>query len=349
MSQKRNRWARAFLALPVLLLTRCGQAEPQPTPGDRWWSHIEYLASDELEGRETGSEGHHKAAEYVAEQFQTLGLKEAGTAGYLQPVEFATRRLIEDQSSLTLLRKGLELPVELGKQAVLRQVGASGETVEAEMVFVGYGMTVPEYNYDDFAGLDLKGKVIVTLQGAPARIPGALASHYRSRDEQRKTFERIGAVGVAVIGNPRLVEIPWERASKFRFQTSMDLADSDLAVGLASRVGIRINPEYGAFFLEGGGHTLEEILALDKEKKPLPSFPLPTKVRAKVVLEEGRKTSENVIGILPGSDPQLRDEYVVLSAHLDHIGVGEPVDWPRHEHLAMDHALGVLRPLSRNR
>ena len=86
-------------------LAHCGSGREQPAAGDRWWSHIEYLASDELAGRQTGSEGHHKAAVYVADQFRSLGLQEAGTNGYFQPVEFETRRLIEDESSLEFVRE----------------------------------------------------------------------------------------------------------------------------------------------------------------------------------------------------------------------------------------------------
>lgn len=329
-----------FLGL-ALVLAHCGTAREQPAPGDRWWSHIEYLASDELAGRQTGSEGHHKAALYVADQFRSLGLEEAGTNGYFQPVEFVTRRLIEDKSSLAFVRDGKTIAVQLGEQAVLGRAGESGETVEAEMVFVGYGMTIPEHNYDDFAGLDVKGKVVVALFGAPAGIPGPLASHYQSSEERRKTFERIGAIGAAVIVNPRLIEIPWERASKFRLETGMDLADPLLSEEGASKLSFWINPAYGDWFLAGSGHNFDEILALDKAKQPLPKFPIPGKVRGKVVLEQSKVSSENVVGILRGADPELKDEYVLLSAHLDHIGVGEPVHGDSINNGAMDNASGV--------
>ncbi|MEZ5366875.1 MAG: M28 family metallopeptidase [Bryobacterales bacterium] len=334
------------LALAAFLLAAACGGSPEPasesSAGDRWWRHIEFLASDDMKGRETGSPEHHKAAEYVAGQFQELGLKEAGTSGYLQPLDLVTRRLIEDESSLSLVRDGKETPLTLGEQAVLRQVGDSGQPLEAEMVFVGYGMQVPELEYDDFAGLDTKGKILVMLQGAPPEIPGALASHYQSSDESRKRFERSGAIAYVYIPNPRLTEIPWERAAEFRFQTSMDLADPALAIGLpTAKASVRVNPEHAEMLFDSSGHSFEEILALDREKKPLPKFALPGKLRAKVTLEQANATSENVVAILPGTDPDLADEYVLLSAHLDHIGVGKPVNGDTINNGAMDNASGV--------
>jgi hypothetical protein len=324
-----------------LLLTHCGSPNEQLDPAARWWSHIEYLASDDLQGRLTGSDGYHQAAQYVADQFRELGLEQAGTDGYLQPIEFETRRLAEEVSTLEYERGAATIQFTLGEQATLGRVGESDETVEAEMVFVGYGMTVPEYDYDDFAGLDVKGKVIVTLRGSPARIPGALASHYQSRDERRKTIERVGAIGTGTILNPSIMEIPWERASKFRLQTGMDLADPELSHEGDLKLSFTLNPAYGDWFLADAPHSLTEILALDAASKPLPKFPIPGKIRAKVVVDESRANSPNVLGLLPGGDAELKDEYVLLSAHLDHIGVGEAVEGDTINNGAMDNASGI--------
>jgi Peptidase family M28 len=339
-SLRRCLGALALTALSVALI-RCGTATKPPDAAERWWSHIEYLASDQLEGRQNGSEGYQKAASYVADQFRELGLSEAGTVGYLQPVDFETRRLLEDQSSLELARGGKTTRIELGKQATLARSGESGQTVEAPMVFVGYGLTIPEYEYDDFSGLDLQGKVIVSLAGAPAAVPGSLASHYQSRGERIKTLQRVGAIGWAGILNPAIMEMPWERSALFRLQTGMDLSDPELSQEGGSKLSFIVNPEYGDWFLEGSHHSLTEILALDKAGKPLPKFPIPGKIRGKVVLEQARTTSPNVVGLLPGADPELKKEYVLLSAHLDHIGVGEPVAGDAINNGAMDNASGV--------
>src|ERR1017187_6335771 len=116
--------------------------------GDRWWKHVSFLADDALEGRNTGSEGHRKAAEYVAQQFAAAGLRPAGDTsgktGYIQPVKFDVRRLVEDQSSLELIRNGTAEPLKLGEDANIGVRGAPTPAAEAPLYFVGYGLTVPD-------------------------------------------------------------------------------------------------------------------------------------------------------------------------------------------------------------
>ncbi len=333
--------AISFSAAILISLTACASGvAPAPTT-DPWWEHIAYLASDELEGRATGSEGHRQAARYVSEQYKQLGLEPGGTQGYFQPVEFGTRRVIEEESGLELLRDGKADPLELGRHAILGRAGETGNTVEAEMVFVGYGLTVPEHDYDDFRGLDVKGKILVGLRGAPAGIPGPLASHYQSGDEARKNFKRLGAIGSIGLPNPRLSEIPWERITKLSRFTGMDLRDPELSRNSTSQLSVRFNTEYADLLLAGSGHTFEELLALDRERKPLPKFPLVGKIRGRVVIEQSKLSSDNVIGIRPGNDPELKNEYVLLSAHLDHEGVGEPIDGDPIYNGAMDNASGI--------
>jgi hypothetical protein len=140
--------------------------------GERWWKHVQFLADDKLEGRNTGSEGHRQAAAYVAAEFERLGLKAAGTQGYLQPVLFTTRQIDEANSKLEIVREGKAVAVELGKQAYFGLRTDPAPVVRASMVFVGYGLRVPEQNHDDLKGLNLKGKIAVMLAGAPKAWPG---------------------------------------------------------------------------------------------------------------------------------------------------------------------------------
>src|SRR6059058_2380147 len=127
--------------------------------GDLWWAHIQYLADDSLQGREVGSRGYRKAVEYVAGKMESFGLKAAGTDGYLQPVQFETRQLLEEQSRLALVREGAE--ETLGRADATLNSRAEEGTVDAPMIFVGYGIRIPDANYDELAGIDLKGKVAV--------------------------------------------------------------------------------------------------------------------------------------------------------------------------------------------
>src|SRR4051794_31429348 len=156
--------------------------------GKSWWAHVQVLADDNMEGRDTGTEGHRKAAAYVADQFKKSGLKPAGTNGYYQPVQFNSRKIDEKNSSLVLVHNDSkkEEPLTLGEDAAFSMRIDPAAEVSAPLVFVGYGLKVPELNYDDLAGLDLKGKIAVIFAGAPSSMPGPLASHYQSADQRWK-------------------------------------------------------------------------------------------------------------------------------------------------------------------
>src|SRR4051812_18107039 len=170
--------------------------------GDLWWAHIQYLADDSLQGRDVGSDGYRKAAEYVAGKMETFGLKAAGTDGYFQPVKFETRQIVDDQSSLALVREGVEEKLERADATL----GARAEegSVEAAMVFAGYGLRIPEVHYDELAGLDVKGKIVVYVNApGPVDAPGPVKSHSGSATERWNTLRAAGAIGVATIMNPR--------------------------------------------------------------------------------------------------------------------------------------------------
>src|SRR5271154_3485148 len=193
---KENQMKKQGFALFLFALaTAVLMAADYNAEGQRWWAHIENLANDSMEGRNTGSPGHLKAAQYVAGEFERAGLKPAGTeGGYLQPVEFDVKQLDEPNSSVMLVRRGSMEVVALGEDANLSSRGMDGD-LNASAVFVGYGLTVPEKGYDDLAGLDLKGKVVVMLAGGP-KMPSALRAHYSSQGERWKFLKAAGVVGV---------------------------------------------------------------------------------------------------------------------------------------------------------
>ncbi len=309
--------------------------------GKRWWAHVQYLADDKLEGRDTGSRGFETAARYVAGHFRNAGLRPAGTQGYFQPVEFAARQIDEAHSSLELVREGKAERLTLGDEAFFGLEANPGENVEAPMVFVGYGLRVPEMNYDDFAELDLRGKIAVLVTGGPAKMPGPVKAHYQTGEERWKALKEAGVIGVAKIQNPKAIEVPWSRTSASRLQPDMELAEPGLGEAEGEQIALRINPERAEKFFEGSGHTYAEIEAALKADQPLPHFPLAKTVRARIAARRWQVKSNNVAGVLPGSDEKLRNEYVVLSAHLDHVGIGEPVEGDRIYNGAMDDASGI--------
>jgi hypothetical protein len=309
--------------------------------GHRWWSYVQYLADDKLEGRNTGSAGHRKAAAYVAGEFERAGLKPAGADGYIQPVHFVTRRLKEMESSLTLVRNGESEELVLGEDAIIGMRIDPAPAVDAEVVFAGYALTVPEMQYDDLAGQDLRGKVVLYMGGGPSNIPGPLRSHYQSVNERGRFLERAGIIGTIGIQNPHHMDLPWQRIALASRQASMSLADPALDQQFGLKFTATVNPEQAGKWFAGSGHSFDDLVALADAGKPLPRFPLHASIRARVAVERGEVESQNVAGILPGADPVLKDQNVVLSAHLDHLGIGEPINGDRIYNGAMDNASGV--------
>src|SRR5262245_28649131 len=146
--------------------------------GELWWSHVRQLANDKMEGRITGSDAYARAADYVATQFAKAGLQPAGTKDFYQSMKFDVRQIVEEQSGLELIRDGQGEHLSLAEDANLRLPPDVAKTTEANAVFVGYGLVIPEMGIDDLAGLDLKGKIAVYLNGGSKAIPAPLKAHY---------------------------------------------------------------------------------------------------------------------------------------------------------------------------
>jgi hypothetical protein len=336
----RNLVGRLLGCSVFLSISFAGWAADAPD-GQRWWSHVRFLADDRLAGRDTGSEGHRKAAAYVAEEFARSGLQPAGSDGYLQPVNLRARQIDESQSRLGLVRAtGLDL-LALGEDAIVSLRVDPDPAVDAELVFAGYGLTIPEAGHDDFAGLDVRGKVVVAFRGAPPSIPGPLAAHMQSSQEWAALLKRLGAIGYATIQNPKHMDIPWDRQKPLRFLPSMSLADPALDETRGLKIAITVNPAHADRWLTGTGHTFQEILDAEDAGKPLPRFLIPARLAATVAVNRSDVHSQNVVAVLPGVDPSLKDEFVVFSAHLDHLGIGPPIGGDSIYNGAMDNASGV--------
>lgn len=333
----------AFI-LAVCALLVCSAPSQQPDQshfdGKTWWNYVKVLADDKMEGRETGSAGLRKADAYIVDELKKDGLQPAGVKGFYQPVQFVSRQVVEKDSSLALVQDGKAAPLTIGDDAIFSTRVDLAPSVEAPLVFVGNGFAVPEMNYDDFAGVDLKGKVAVFISGAPAEIPGALASHNQSAGERWKALQKAGAIGTITILNPASMDIPWSRMSVNRNHPSMALVGEEFDETSGQKLAVIFNPAKADALFTGSGHSLQEILELAKDRKPLPHFPLAVSIQAKIKVEKKSVESANVIATFPGSDPALKNEYVVLSAHVDHLGIGEPINGERIYHGAMDNGSG---------
>lgn len=318
----------------------CAQDAQSHFDGKTWWDYVKALANDDMQGRETGSSGLRKSEAFVVDQLKKNGLQPAGVNGFYQPVKFVSRQIIEKDCSAALIRNGKSEPLQLGEDAIFSTRVELAPHVEAPLVFIGYGLTVPEKNYDDLAGLDLKGKVAVIFSGSPAEIPGALASHYQTAKERWKALQKAGAIGVISLPNPAFMDVPWSRIALNRTHPSMDLADPEFNETQGEQLSLFFNPAHADKLFAGSGHTFQEIADLGKDRKPLPHFALPAAIKATTKMEKKAIESDNIIAKLPGSDPQMKNEYVVLSAHIDHVGIGEPINGDRIYNGAMDDASG---------
>jgi Peptidase family M28 len=321
-----------FAALAVVASPASGQAA-------RWWSDVKALSADSMRGRETGSPEHRKAADYVAAAFASAGLRPAGTRGFVQPVGFVVRTIDESGSSLALVRDGRAEPLVLGEDAAFVLRAPQAPAVDAPVVFAGYGLQLPEYHHDDLSGLDVKGKVVAILAGTPAGIPGPVLSH--GRNQAWATLRAAGAIGMITFSPARGGDSAFVRAARNRLTPQMALADPALDVQGGNRLSIQFNGARGEKLFAGAPERFAALTTRADSGLPLPHFPLAVRLRATTRMQQRALTSQNVAGILPGSDPRLREEYVVLTAHMDHVGVGRVVNGDSIYNGAMDNASGT--------
>jgi len=324
----------------LLIIIACTAQAAEHFDGKTWWDTVKEISDDKYEGRDTGSKGEHQAQEYMVGKLKALGVEPAGTNGYFQSVKLRTVEIDEPHCTLSLVRDGQAQPLTLGEQAYFSTRYPLAHKVDAQLVFVGYGLNIPEKNYNDFAGLDLTNKVAVILTGSPADVPSALSAHYQSRAERWKALKAAGAIGIIQIQNPASVDLPWARSSLNRNHLSMDLVGPEFNETSGAKLAIAFNPAHADLLLQGSGHTFAELAALGKDRQPLPHFPLKVSVSATTVTHSRDIDSTNIVARIPGSDPKLKDEYVVLSAHIDHVGIGEPINGDRIYNGAMDNGSG---------
>ena len=309
--------------------------------GRRWWSHVQFLASDNLQGRSTGSTGFDRAAEYVAQQFQQARLRPGGTEDYFQPVEFTQLALNESDSAIELVSNdGSERP-KLGDNLILNPMPDMAREIDAPLVFIGYGLQIPEAHFDDLAGQPLKGAIAIFLRGGPPSIPGNLRAHYSSTEERWKALRAAGALGTISIANPKDMEVPWSRIAASRLLPRMVLADSRLDESQGLKFSAAWNPANAETLFKGSGQSFASVLDAADHGRELPHLRLARRLKATAAMKKTSVRSENVLGVRWGNDARLSHEFVVLSAHLDHLGEGPVDETDRIYNGAMDDASGI--------
>lgn len=331
------------LLLSALLVAavpaHAGPPEPSPDGVARWWSHVEAIANDRNEGRLAGSPGFDRAADYVVAQLSKLGVKPAGTQGWFQPVELIEQHFDQRASSAVLKRPDGDVVLSVPQDLYYRGSMPMPPSVDAPLVFAGYGLSIPEAGHDDFAGLDVRGKIVVVLSGGPTNISGALKSDARSN--RAKLLAARGALGLIALSTVRQTEIKWDRQVALSSQPSMFLADTGLREVPVPFVSATLSPEKGEALFAGSGHRFAELSALADASQPVPVFDLPGRIAMTVSSAQSPVHGKNIIGLLPGSDRKLASEYLLLSAHLDGYGIGEPINGDTIYNGAFDNAVGV--------
>lgn len=336
---------KIFSALGLsLALTSAASAAAPPDPGKAWWAHIQYLADDSLAGRAPGTPGYAAGAAYVSDRFKAYGLKPFSGSSYLQPIDFTVQRVLADRSSVALVdAAGAVQPLMLGEDLRLTAAAPQPATIEAPMVFIGYGLHLPQAAYDDFAGQDLKGKILVMIdRGGPAEFSDAMKAGSR-RVQTQRMIEQVGALGVITLQTARTMDVPWERQRLLAANAGM--YPTEPGATRTARFDAVANPANQEKLFARSGRTFAEIAALADAAKPIKGFALNISLRATVTTETSSLSSPNIAGVLPGSDPKLSKEYVVVSAHLDHLGVGAAINGDTIYNGAMDDASGVATVL----
>ncbi|MEM9617091.1 MAG: M28 family metallopeptidase [Pseudomonadota bacterium] len=326
-----------------------------PGAAARIEADVAYLADDAREGREAGTSGYEVAAAYVAERMAALGLTPGGDDGWFQQVPLRAGVTRQDEVSLSVTGPDGETQVlnNLGDYRLYPSVSDPSFEITAPAIFIGYGVHAPEAGHDDFAGLNLDGKVVVYFAGAPDSFESEQRAHYGSGSLTRKEAAKRGAIGaITLLTTSADKRSPWARRITNPQSASKTWVGPD---GEADIAGSKIkgsavmNINVSQVLFEGAPRSFEDVLAeADAEGGAPKGFDLAVTVSMKGALDIKDVTSPNVVGVIPGSDPALKDEYVVLTAHLDHVGVNERFQKEGKDGIhngAMDNALGVATML----
>ncbi|KRA17008.1 M28 family metallopeptidase [Lysobacter sp. Root604] len=345
----------AAAALLVFALTACQRApeiagegydESAAADARRIEADVRYLADDLLEGRETGSRGHDLAALYVAQRLRAMGLRPAGeNGGYTQRVPLLRAQRLPEGNELVIERNGATTALRFRDQFLpLLNFDLPQARVEAPAVFVAQAVHAPELGHDDFAGLEVRGKIAVLFGGAPARFAPDQRAFYSSTDEKLRALAERGAVGavfVATTGDEQTY--PWARSAEDWQRPGMRLRGADgRAIDSTPQLQVvaRVSAAVADVLLAGSGHTAAELYQATDAGR-LRGYALPGRIVLAARNRIAPLESRNVVARLPGRDRALTDEHVVFSAHLDHVGLGPPVDGDAIYNGAIDNALGV--------
>lgn len=300
---------------------------------DTFLAHMTALSSDVMSGRQPGTAGYDSAAAYVARESQALGLEPGGVSGtYLQPIDFLRASLDPTTAALSVSGRALMYGTDytLSPRTTRTEID-----LRASMVFAGFGISAPGLGYDDFDGIDVSGKLVVVMAGAPddfGSLERTVLSSSASRDAELR--ER-GAIGVVIVQPD---EFGGRERPRVRYVTP-DAFTSDASSPEELEVSLTVPRRVAAPWMEEAGRSLDDVVQSIRAGRPV-SFELGIEARVRATFRHESFASPNVAALLEGSDPVLRDEVLVLTAHLDHLGIGVPIEGDSIYNGTLDNASG---------
>jgi Zn-dependent M28 family amino/carboxypeptidase len=315
----------------------------------RW--HVRYLSHDLLEGRGTGQRGGDVAAEYIATQFAEFGLKPAGDNGsYLQKVPLVGITTLPETQFSLVPKQGAAMNLKpLDEYIAYDQTQQAQSDVDADIVYVGYGIEAPEYNWDDYKGVDVRGKVLLMLVNEPPSddvkfFKGKALTYYGRWTYKYEEAARKGAVGVILVHREDMASYPWEVVRNSFSGEKSYLKLEGPALQVASWVHLDVAKKLAA----ASGMDLEKMMA-DARTREFRPVNLGAKLKAHMVSKVRNFESNNVVAMLPGSDRNLKDEAVMYTAHYDHFGIRPDMPGDNIFNGAADNATGcgILLELAR--
>ena len=336
----------ALLAAPSADLRAAAPSARRTIRGEALSAHVRFLADDLLEGRGTGTRGHAIAARYVAAQLQSAGLEPAGERGsWFQAVPLRAMAVDGPGCALEVAGEGYASP---GEVLFYPRGGAALDEVSAPLVFAGYGISAPYYGYDD-AATDLRGKIAVILFGAPRSdrpdfFPAAASAVLSDVQVKSQLLASRGAVGVLMVVTPQTLEkvAPWSRLVDSNAFEQMVWMEGERPGGGRLLPFAALPPQaFDRLLAKAGRAGAATGLYAEAAAGRVRPFPLGIDARLRVAAKVRDLTSDNVAGLLRGADPRLSREHVVLTAHLDHLGIGPAVGGDSIYNGATDDAAGV--------
>ncbi len=303
----------AAILLPSFILAQKDYSNPQISAKDIY-DHLKYLASEKLEGRYTGSEGEKLAYEYMVKQFKSYGLKPAFKDGYLQSFPFTDRVEMTKDNSASLDINGKTVKLELKADYIPAPFSGSAD-VKLPLVFAGYGISAPKLNYDDYTGIDVKGKIVVVLRGNP---------EYDKKDSRFEMFSSLrqkasvakekGAAGI-IFANGFYPANTQDKLLEFVYDQSPSIKNFP---------AVQVKRIFIDELFKAEGLSLADVQQkISKEMKPGSFLLHNSSAQINTGVKEINGTGHNVAAILEGNDPVLKNEYIVFGAHYDHLGWGQ--------------------------